>query len=101
MLLVEELRPYSNTLSYIQYIVRLIYYLCMSYTIVNVNALDLLEEPLLTVGDSCGDCGLLEVGLAAGDFCCCCCASPAEGRLPLTADACNIQLTYTYPLYSM
>ena len=63
---------------------------------------DLLEEPLLTVGDSCGDCGLLEVGLAAGDFCCCCCVRPAEVKLPLiltVADACNIQFDYyTYPL---
>lgn len=30
---------------------------------------DLLDEPLLTVGENCGDCGLLEVGLATGDFC--------------------------------
>ena len=40
---------------------------------------------VLGVGDSCGDCGVLEMGLTAGDLCCYC--SEAVRLLPILAVA--------------
>jgi len=63
-------------------------FLLNSHTTLNFSSqLNILDEPLLGVlgeGDSCGDCGVLEVGLATGDLGCCCC-SDAVRLLPILA----------------